>query len=179
MPDQLIAQMLLDQGFMDSLAQAPCGKLVEGAREGGLGRQAPVQRETTDAAQETVIHQAIEQPHRRRQAQHRLGDKGVRQPRPLKRRTADTTPRHRRELLDPHPLENVDDPLQLRRQRAPACLKFRDQFVLHHIPPVQQPASCAIVRHGRRDQGFDAPIMPEMAACHPPSQPLARKNSAE
>jgi hypothetical protein len=75
MPDQLIPEMFLDQGFMHALAQAGFGKLVEGAREGGFGRQSLAQRETTDAAQRTVDRQPFNQPHRRRQPQHRLGHK--------------------------------------------------------------------------------------------------------
>jgi len=38
MPDQLIPEVFLDDGFMDALTQTRLGKLVEGARKGGLGR---------------------------------------------------------------------------------------------------------------------------------------------
>ncbi|KFB69965.1 MAG: hypothetical protein CAPSK01_000362 [Candidatus Accumulibacter vicinus] len=67
--------------------------------------------ETTDPSQRTVDRQTFNQP------QHRLGDKGVRQPRPLKGRTPHTTPRFPREFLDAYPFQRAHSILQLRRQR--------------------------------------------------------------
>ena len=125
---------------MDALGQASLGKCLEGAGEGGLGGQLLAQRESTDAAQCLVDHQALNQrrcgglPNRGQESQHGLGHEGIRPPRPFMRRMPDTAPRCRREFLDPNPFQRMDDLLQLRRQAAHLVPHLGQQFVLNHVP---------------------------------------------
>ena len=135
--DQFIPEVFLDERLMHPFGQTPLSKLVKRAREGGFGGQFPAQREATDAPQRTIHRQALDQPHRGRQSQHRLRHESVRQPSPLTGRTTHATPRRRREFLDAHPFQGVDDALQLRRQRAHLVLQLGQQFVLNHVPALQ------------------------------------------
>jgi hypothetical protein len=144
-PDQFAAKMFLDQRLMHPLRQPSCGKLVEGTREGGFGRELLAQRETADAPQGTVDHQAFDQSPRRGHPKHGLGHKSVGQPRTFVRRTPLSTPRRMNEFFDAHPLQMVDHLLQFRRQRANVVAQFGQQVVLYHVPALHdQVASVSI-----------------------------------
>jgi hypothetical protein len=124
MPDQFIPEVLLDERLMHPFGQALLGKLIERARERRFGGQLAAQREATDAPQRAIDRQALDQPHRARQPQHGFGHKGIRQPTALVGRTARAAPGCRDELLDTHPFQGVDDPLELGRQRPHLVLQL-------------------------------------------------------
>lgn len=133
-PDQSIPQVGADQCFMHALGQLGGRKLGKGSREGRLGRQLAVQREATDASQRPVDRQPFDQSDRRRQPEHRLGDESIRQPGALDGRTPQPAPGRSDEFLDPHPLQNMDDPFELRCQCPHLDLELRQQFILDHAP---------------------------------------------
>ena len=137
MPDQGRPEVLLDERLMHPFGQALLGKLVERARERRFGGQLAAQREATDAPQRAIDRQALDQPHRARQPQHGFGHKGIGQPTALVGRTARAAPGCRDELLDTHPFQGVDNPLELGRQRTHLVLQLGQQFVLDHIPALQ------------------------------------------
>jgi hypothetical protein len=137
MPDQFVSQVFLDERLMHPLHQAGFGKLFESAGEGGFGGQLLAQPKTADAPQRPVDGQALDQAGRGRQPQHGLGHKGIRQPGALAGRTTDARPGRHREFLDAHPFQGVDHFFQFRRQRADLVLQFGQQFVLNHMPALQ------------------------------------------
>lgn len=132
--DQFVPKMVLDQGFMHAFRQAGFGEFLEDTGEGGFRGQFPARRKTTDATQGAINRQPLDQTPRRAQPQYGFGDKRVGQPGPLMRRTAFSAPRRLHKLLDAHPLQRMDDLLQLRRQRTDVVAQFGQQFVLNHVP---------------------------------------------
>src|SRR5574337_1211097 len=164
-PDQRVAQVCRDERLMDPFGQTPFGKFLKSAREGSCGRQALARGKPADATQGTVYRQALDQRHRCGEPQYRLGHEGVRQPRPLARRAPDASPAKRRELLNAHPLQGVDDFFQLRRQRPDLVLQLGQQFVLNYVPPLHDGGACNSIHFaGVMMFGFDNLIMPAMAA---------------
>ncbi len=172
--DQLITEMRLDQRLMHTLGQLRGRKLLESPRKRGFRGQLAVQRESANPPQSPIDHQSLDQRRGRGQPQRRLGHEGIREPRPIVWTASDAAPGRGNEFLDPHPLQQVDQSLELRRRRAEVLLQFGKHFVLDDMPALQDQVSTGSI-HGVGDMVLDLttascqkwpPTLPSLFARH-------------
>ena len=86
--DQAVLIAVLDQRLVEAARQGAARKLREGAREGRLAGKLSRMFPAAQPAQLLVNRQPLDQHRGHRQPEHRLGDKGPRQRRPVAWRPA-------------------------------------------------------------------------------------------
>ena len=116
MPDQPVLVGLDDQSLMHACGQGGGGKLGKRSREGRFARHGAGAVPAAQPAQRPVGPQTLDQQRRRRNGQHGLGDKGVRQRHAIGRRAPRQARAHRQESPGRGHLENGDEQPLLARQ---------------------------------------------------------------